>query len=455
MKKLFISVLLLAAVFSAAMADGTTYPRKFLIEHFTTEKCGYCPLGMYSIVEAIKGQEDQYIWVSHHYGYGTDPYTITENGTIGNKLGVNGAPNMCLNRTIQNGQATLCFHPAYLPEMTITDSKEAIASVNIERTYDPATRALKVKVSGEVGTTELTEVRLSILIKENGLVGKQADYGWAWTGEWSEFMHTKVVRDMLTAALGDKVTVENQTYSLEKEFTVPTEWVDSNCVVVAYITNKNLKPIINAEQVALVDGTTGGEEIVPHGIKEDIADSFPESGAPIKDITFSSVATQTVGDTLCVQMIGDNSVSAGGNKCKPVLLLYIVGADQLTANTTYTVSENGGNGTIIPGARDDENMMLVGSLLTYCTSTSINIGNLKPQKYWMLKSGTLTVDAEGNITLDAVSANGSALTGTYNIATAIDEVSLVKKAMKQIRDGQLILVNPAGEEYNILGTRIN
>ena len=455
MKKLFTSVLLLAAVFTAAMAEGTTYPRKFLIEHFTTEKCGFCPYGMYSIVEGIKGQEDQYIWVSHHYGYGTDPYTITENGTIGNKLGVSGAPSMCINRTIQNGPAALTSHPAYLPEITITDSKEAIASVNIDRTYDPETRALKVKVSGEVGTTELTEVRLSILIKENGLVGPQADYYWTWTGEWSEFMHTRVVRCMLTAALGDKVTVTDQAYSLVKEYTVPAEWVDTNCVVVAYITNKNYKPIINAEQVVLVEGTTGGEEIEPHGIKENVADSYPESGAPIKDITFSSVATQTIGDTLCVQMIGENSVSAGGKKCKPVLLLYIVGTNQFTANTTYKVEENGGNGTIIPGARDNENMALVGSLLTYCTSTSINIGNLQPQKYWMLKSGTLTVDAEGNITLDAVSANGSALTGTYNIATAIDEVSLVKKAMKQIRDGQVILVNPAGEEYNILGTRIN
>ena len=82
MKKFFTSVLLLAAAFSTAMAEETTYPRKFLIEHFTTEKCGYCPLGMYSIVEAIKGQEDQYIWVSHHYGFGTDPYTITENGVL-------------------------------------------------------------------------------------------------------------------------------------------------------------------------------------------------------------------------------------------------------------------------------------------------------------------------------------------------------------------------------------
>ncbi|MGN0234801.1 MAG: Omp28-related outer membrane protein [Paludibacteraceae bacterium] len=454
MKKLFTSVLLLAAAFSTAMAEETMYPRKFLIEHFTTEQCGYCPYGMYSIVEGIKGQEDQYIWVSHHYGYGSDPYSITENETIGTKLGVNGAPNMCLNRAIQNGQSTLCFHPGYLPEMTITDSKEAIASIQIDRTYDRTTRVLKVKVSGEVNTTELTEVRLSILIKENGLVGAQADYYWTWTGEWSEFMHTKVVRGMLTAALGDKVTVTDQAYSLEKEFTVPEAWVDSNCVIVAYITNKNYKPIINAEQVVLVEGTTGGEEIEPHGIKENVADSYPESGAPIKDITFSTVATQAMGDTLCVQMIGDNSVSAGGSKCKPVLLMYIVGADQLTNSTTYTVTENGGNGTIIPGSRDDENLMLVGSLLTYCTSTSINTGNLNPKKYWMLKSGNVTVDAEGNISIDAVSANGSAITGAYNIPTDIDEISFVKKAMKQIRDGQVILVNPAGEEYNILGTRI-
>ena len=409
MKKLFISVLLFAAVFSAAMAEGTTYPRKFLIEHFTTAKDGNSPYGMYSIVEGIKGQEDQYIWVSHHYGFGTDPYTIRENGTIGNKLGVSGSPYMCLNRTIQNGQTTYCFHPGYLPEMTITDSKEAIASVNIDRTYDPETRALKVKVSGEVGTTELTEVRLSILIKENGLVGPQADYYWTWTGEWSEFVHTHVVRCMLTAALGDNVTVTDQAYSLEKEFTVPTEWVDSNCVVVAYITNWNYKPIINAEQVALVEGATGGEEIQSHGIKEDVADYYPESGAPLEDIYIAQTTTANFGDTLCLTLIGNDTISVSGKACTPVFTLYIIGVSELSNGTTYNIIDSGEQGTVVPGNRDEVNMQIVGSTLTYCTSTSISTGNFIPQQYWLLKSGSLVVNEKGDIRLEATSANGSTI----------------------------------------------
>ena len=100
--------------------------------------------------------------------------------------------------------------------MTITDSKEAIASIN-DRTYDPATRALKVKVEREV-VPPITEVRLSKTLSKETIVGKQADYGWAWTGEWSEFMHTKVVANA-HRCIGRQGNVEKQ----------PTLWRRVHC----------------------------------------------------------------------------------------------------------------------------------------------------------------------------------------------------------------------------------
>ena len=88
MKKLFTCILLLAAVMMSAQEVPASFPRKYLIEHFTGDQCGYCPGGMFSIEEYISTTETPCIWVSHHYGYNEDEYTIPENSKIGKACGV-------------------------------------------------------------------------------------------------------------------------------------------------------------------------------------------------------------------------------------------------------------------------------------------------------------------------------------------------------------------------------
>lgn len=65
----------------------SAFPRKYMIEHFTGDQCGYCPGGMYAITNYILQNEPNAIWVSHHYGYNQDEYTIPENSKIGKMLG--------------------------------------------------------------------------------------------------------------------------------------------------------------------------------------------------------------------------------------------------------------------------------------------------------------------------------------------------------------------------------
>ena len=48
MKKIFTFVLLFVAVMMSAQEVPTSFPRKYLIEHFTGDQCGYCPGGMFS-----------------------------------------------------------------------------------------------------------------------------------------------------------------------------------------------------------------------------------------------------------------------------------------------------------------------------------------------------------------------------------------------------------------------
>ena len=94
------------------VSTPTSFTRKFLIEHFTGDQCGCCPGGMYAIVERVEESNVPYIWVSHHYGYNSDEYTISESSKIGKSLGVSGAPNMALNRTKVQGNS-IAFHPGY------------------------------------------------------------------------------------------------------------------------------------------------------------------------------------------------------------------------------------------------------------------------------------------------------------------------------------------------------
>ena len=51
MKKIFTTMLLFVAVMMSAQEVPASFPRKYLIEHFTGDQCGYCPYGMYSIME--------------------------------------------------------------------------------------------------------------------------------------------------------------------------------------------------------------------------------------------------------------------------------------------------------------------------------------------------------------------------------------------------------------------
>ena len=310
MKKIFIVLVLLCATLVASAQEvPSSFPRKYLIEHFTGDECGYCPEGMYSIVSYTQKTSTPCIWVSHHYGYNSDEYTISESAKIASASGVSGAPNMAMNRTKVMG-TSIAFHPGYLVENGMAEAiaskcdTVAEASVVIDHTYNAETRELNVTVSGQVANTAVTEYLLTVLIKENGLIGKQADYYWSWkTAGYKEFLHPCVARDVISEnQLGDTVLVANQAYSKTYTYTVSDKWVAENCCVVAYITPLSKKPVINAEETPLVAGTTGGAEYLPFAITES------KEPTNASKLTFDAVELNKVGeDKLAVNLVASSS----------------------------------------------------------------------------------------------------------------------------------------------------
>ena len=380
----------------------SAFPRKYMIEHFTGDQCGYCPGGMYAITNYILQNEPNAIWVSHHYGYNQDEYTIPENSKIGKMLGVTGAPNMSLNRTKQS--PGMAFVPVYLQQIAISDAKTASASVSINHTFDAESRALNLTVSGHVVDSTSDKYLLSVLIKENRLVGRQADYDYSWkTATWKEYMHARVVRAFVTSHFGDTIVVENNRYSKSFTYNVSSDWVAENCCVVAYLTPLSKKPIINAEQAPLVAGTTGGEEYYPYGITE--------GKGPNTTVTLDSVHAAKIGDNLLeVKLFSSKSVKTYAGSSKPVVIVHLNTSATTLEAGTYIIQTDNAMGSITAGYRVDEMCTLGGSRLVYALSSDLAKGTVSPVHQWRINAGDMVVADNGNINLTFETYSGTIVT---------------------------------------------
>ena len=452
MKKIFtVLVLLCATLVVSAQEVPSSFPRKYLIEHFTGDQCGYCPYGMYSIVEYTQKTSTPCIWVSHHYGYNNDEYTISESAKIGSACGVSGAPNMAINRTKVMG-STIAFHPGYLVEdgmaETIANKCETVAeaSVVIDHTYNAETRELNVTVSGQVANTTTTEYLLTVLIKENGLIGKQADYYWSWkTSGWKEFMHPCVARDLLTVSqLGDTVLVENQAYSKTFTYTVSNQWVAENCCIVAYITPLAKKPVINAEETPLVVGTTGGAEYLPFGITES------KEPTNASKLTFDAFELNKVADDkLAVELVASSSTRSDQyGPMKLSVYLEFNTTDTILPIDTLAFAEGNEINTFTIGSVDLKTQTFAGSNMAYYLATDMeSLCHL-----WRIKSGNVVVSANGSLVAEGKLDNGKNYKVTCTLPeTAVEDVIFDKKHVEKLMREGHIIINIDGVEYDMQG----
>lgn len=458
MKKSLVILLLMAAMGMSAQEVPTFFPRKFLLEHFTSANCNECPMGMKYIVEYLDKQTTPYIWVSHHAVYGTDEYTIPASNAIAkNYLGMNTVPSVVFNRSEQDGLLVIKAWDLdywYADGRKVADDTLSEASVVIEHQFDMATRRLDVTVSGQVANTNRKEYLLNILIKENGLVGKQEDAFCSWKGaKWKEYMHPRVVRDFVTATFGDTVKVENQAYSYTKSYVIDEEWIPENCCVVAYLTPLEKSPVINAEQVALVVGTEGGEQYGPYGITE--------GKGPNTSISFDSVSvTRLSNGQLEMMMSSSKTINTKFGICKQVGYVCVNTEDSVLIPGTYPIEDSGDEGTITAGYRVDEEERLDGSRLLYAVSTDLQNGIVTPIHHWRMSSGEMVVDEDGNISLNFTTYNGTSVTAIakYDFspaATGVEDVEGCRSSVVQkvLRDGHL-LIEKQGRWYTIWGYRL-
>ena len=447
-----ITILLLLAVIKMSAETPTFFPRKFLLEHFTSANCNQCPMGMKYIVDYLDQQTTPYIWLSHHAVYGTDEYTIPESNAIAmNYLGMNSVPSVVFNRTKQGG--LLVLGAWNIENLVVQDDTVAEASVVIDHTYDAATRRLDITVSGQVANPDRDAYLLSILIKENRLVGEQEDAYCSWkSAKWQEYMHPRVVRDLVSSTFGDTVKVANQSYQYTTSYQLDQAWVPENCCIVAYLTPLEKSPIINAEQTPVVAGTDGGEQYGPYGITE--------GKGPNTSISFDSVRVTRLGNgQLEMTLLSSKTIKTNYfGICKQLGYLYVNSTDEVLQPGTYPIQEGRTLGSITAGYRVDEDERFGGSKLLYAVSADLKNGIVTPIHRWRMSSGEMQLDKAGNISLTFTTYNGTTVTATaqYDFSIAADlphTTTYIPPVQKLLRNGQL-LIQKNGQWYSILGERL-
>ena len=447
-----ITILLLLAVIKMSAETPTFFPRKFLLEHFTSANCNQCPMGMKYIVDYLDQQTTPYIWLSHHAVYGTDEYTIPESNAIAmNYLGMNSVPSVVFNRTKQGG--LLVLGAWNIENLVVQDDTVAEASVVIDHTYNAATRRLDITVSGQVANPDRDTYLLSILIKENRLVGEQEDAYCSWkSAKWQEYMHPRVVRDLVSSTFGDTVKVANQSYQYTTSYQLDQAWVPENCCIVAYLTPLEKSPIINAEQTPVVAGTDGGEQYGPYGITE--------GKGPNTSISFDSVRVTRLGNgQLEMTLLSSKTIKTNYfGICKQVGYLYVNSTDEVLQPGTYPIQEGRTLGSITAGYRVDEDERFGGSKLLYAVSADLKNGIVTPIHRWRMSSGEMQLDKAGNISLTFTTYNGTTVTATaqYDFSIAADlphTATYIPPVQKLLRNGQIVILK-AGTAYDLLGNKL-
>ena len=429
MKKNYLVLAIIAATAILASCNQNTpqssFPKKHLIEEFTGQGCGYCPYGMDCMSEFM-ANDTNWILVMHHYGYLPDKFSVPGSKTITNKLGVDGAPSACIDRTpiTITGKPSLVVLPYDLPGCNKSQFETTTyASVVIENQYNEETDGLHVHVSGVVVREDAPALTLTVLIKESGMVGTQADYLGSFEG-WKEFRHVCAVRAFLSAPTGDTITMDKKgRYDAHYNFYLDEKWDAENCMVVAFLS-ESFRPVVQAEQRPVVNGTKGGADIHHGGITAvPVPDYYPEPSVTASPSTYSGVEADTMlmayayseemegGKLWQIQAVNDKKIiKVSSTNCLAFLNLFLVteaGTDTIPYGT-YPLVLTEQPGTAIAGFRDDERQQIDGSIFYYTSQSYYKQGYLDPKAQWLLTKGTLTIDSEG-WRIEAVSLNGNTI----------------------------------------------
>ncbi len=224
--------------------------QKNLIEQFTSQYCAECPEGISNVDNFIASRSNDIACVTIHADMGDDmmdEFTVLDGEYVLVAEAVSGIPSASFNRTAVRRSLIqpTTFESNYTPSditryfndiIDYTHKNPALATVNISGSYNEATRALEVTVSGEgVNAAELlANYGVTVCLTEDNIKAKQINAdGRTWN---YSYVHNNVLRATLTEnKLGDKIKWTGNTYEMTFNTVLDAGWNADHMHVVAFV----------------------------------------------------------------------------------------------------------------------------------------------------------------------------------------------------------------------------
>ena len=229
--------------------------RVVLLENTTGDMCSNCPAGHNYIDAAIKEVgEGKFIWMAHHAGYNAGKYTSNQSDSVASlfyNTTMTYAPGLMIDRTnllavgVTTSQATggPIFSVNEAASRGVLDdyfrlmqSDMAPIALDVQHTFDAATRNLSVTVKGDLlaEIADRSHLAVGIALLEDNLEGTQA-------GVAGKYYHNHVCRDGLTSILGTLVGGTGNSFEFKASKVINSKYVPENVTIVVWVANKPSK----------------------------------------------------------------------------------------------------------------------------------------------------------------------------------------------------------------------
>ena len=259
------------------------FPRQMrLVEQFTSTGCTWCPTGSRAL-QALCDMRGDIAWVGVHVLFGsvTDPFASSQNDSISSYEHNIGYPEGSFDRTagIENAGevcGVLSYSSANAGAQVFNNFLEGIsnagpswASVNINSTFDEATRVATISINGDLVPNFEdfmgSDSKLTVYITEDNLVAAQIDQG----NLINNYVHNNVLRLAPGGVRGVKLNKDGDTYKNVFTVNIPSSWNADKLNIVAFISRPLRANALTDLYVTNANKRKLGEFDVDEGLRGD------------------------------------------------------------------------------------------------------------------------------------------------------------------------------------------
>lgn len=239
--------------------------KKILLEDYTGHRCGNCPAAAVLATTLHDRYKDTLVVIAVHAGYfaKTNPqfptsYTTTVgndwDGTGGFNVSSIGNPNGMVNRKVYPG-FTLVHKDTWETTVGIAKNDPMIVKIDLKSMYDKTARALNVETKLTFVATYTNNVKLSLVLTEDGIVGDQLDYSKN-PDHVEDYDFEHMLRDAVNGSWGETVKTApiaplSTVTKLNSNFSVNSAFNDANLSLVAFAYDEVTKEVLQVEKIKI------------------------------------------------------------------------------------------------------------------------------------------------------------------------------------------------------------